>query len=1528
MIKGFITVFMFFLFANVLYANTYIWTGSTSKNFTVSTNWSPSRITPAITDTLQFITTDSVTNVPIQTINTLLISNASTNVTLIPSKSGNTLTITTSLVVVSGNILDVTSIKLTGGVVPSGLGTLKTANFSSTPLPLDVNWSLSIIYYGTPAVNTNQYIERGLYSNLTINTVLSGTGNIVFPSAGVTAMTISGSFRPNATFGTGGYTFANQNSAGIGFTGTGTQTIPAFPYRTLAISGARGTNTVTLSGNIGISQNFKASATFTGQGGYVTTGSTITLNGTAPQTISAFNFNNLTISNSGGGVSLSGSTTIAGILTLKSGRLALGNYNLTLSNAPIGANDSSYVTTYGTGYLTIASVGNNATVFPVGTSSAYTPIIFTNTTNTPNISVSVDTTLTSPPTSTNNIVNLQWTIFSNIPSTSDVGFQYNNSNEGSGFVNTGAVLGIYTNVYNETNITNVTGSNPFIATKNSLALQTNISLYAIADSNQLNPQVFNDGTTPVTLVGTSYLERADTMIGLWSKTHPIGGELKQMAPYYWCKIYSNNERQYAMAQLDSIFDYVQATRSYSDTSSSVYDSASSNINFAFHSVMHGYLVTKNFLDDATKSRVLTFIQGWDLTKYINAAASVNMRMNLAASEFLASEEWPNITDSLGHTASQIQAATKPFVLRTLTSFFHGNCPQADATTYFSTNIPYVRMLAEFAVDKDVKQAAVAAYQYMIASLIPAWNNGLYVATPSANKSWGDLITGTTSSSNLISALAWLYFGNKTNLFTMIPVLSAHDRNDCQFVFWCAYQRNIVPLPSLQATYNSKQYPCEQNEVILDSFSHGTYTKYTYQSQNYGLATETEQPFVTRDAFGSWVWGSKRNYLAWQTDSAECVFSVCQDHSIIPYTLAPGPAGYGENPYQRVMQYKKAAIGIYNVDTSYFSGSLYKLFVPFTRSGIKTRIESAGWVYCNTGSMLFAFRTIEPYQWNNPKNPSRFVLPGYDMLTLADTTQRRGGWILETSEIPSSDLGLNSVDQLKHFITKMQSTVSFDTMPGYSTAPNPEFKYHSLDGDVLDLTFFTTNVVYNNNYKVNGTPIPITPQYIFKNPFMSQLHLSDSLFLIGGKDTLINGKRSVLNYNNIGSTYLQDFNSLPNSNLYQDGYYTAQGPFELMNQGFKTIGGPLDGNNLVTPKMDGWQVYKTTASGISGIEAENGYQTDGYLKSYGDSASADRSLGLLNTTSLNNAFGLIIRNNTSKTLKTCRISYLGKQWRISDNSTKQVLKCSYKLIKGAALGNGINQTGLTDIPALRFESPNIIDSIGAINGNNPANQKQVNTILNSLNWLKGDYLVIRFDDSLINSHGMAIDNFTFEADTILSLPLKLISFTGVLNKGFVTLKWNTANEQDIAGFDIERSDDDEVNFNTVGKVQSKNQSINEYKFNDDNLSKLSKTYYRIKIINQDGSFSYSNEILINNSALGNDFSIMPNPFKDYLLVQGNSLNTINIEIFDGKGKLVKRIPSCQTSSKIQVGDLKEGIYWVRITDEGTGKSMTQKLIKNQ
>src|SRR3954471_489156 len=80
-------------------------------------------------------------------------------------------------------------------------------------------------------------------------------------------------FSPTATFSGGGYVITGST---VDFAGVG-QTIPAFNYNNLSISGANGTNAVTLasSGTIGIAASFSPIATFSGGPGYVTTGSTI-----------------------------------------------------------------------------------------------------------------------------------------------------------------------------------------------------------------------------------------------------------------------------------------------------------------------------------------------------------------------------------------------------------------------------------------------------------------------------------------------------------------------------------------------------------------------------------------------------------------------------------------------------------------------------------------------------------------------------------------------------------------------------------------------------------------------------------------------------------------------------------------------------------------------------------------------------------------------------------------------------------------------------------------------------------------------------------------------------------------------------------------------------------------------------------------------------------------------------------------------------------------------------------------------------
>lgn len=124
------------------------------------------------------------------------------------------------------------------------------------------------------------------------------------------------------------------------------------------------------------------------------------------------------------------------------------------------------------------------------------------------------------------------------------------------------------------------------------------------------------------------------------------------------------------------------------------------------------------------------------------------------------------------------------------------------------------------------------------------------------------------------------------------------------------------------------------------------------------------------------------------------------------------------------------------------------------------------------------------------------------------------------------------------------------------------------------------------------------------------------------------------------------------------------------------------------------------------------------------------------------------------------------------------------------------------------------------------------------------------DVSVNSSGGSVfyyDIDYFNITCTSALPIELLYFTGEKNScGSNILSWATATEQNNDKFEIERSIDG-VDFVKIGTLKGAGNSTQKLTYNFvDNTVNPSINYYRLKQIDFDGSFSYSNLISIDNS----------------------------------------------------------------------------------
>ena len=186
---------------------------------------------------------------------------------------------------------------------------------------------------------------------------------------------------------------------------------------------------------------------------------------------------------------------------------------------------------------------------------------------------------------------------------------------------------------------------------------------------------------------------------------------------------------------------------------------------------------------------------------------------------------------------------------------------------------------------------------------------------------------------------------------------------------------------------------------------------------------------------------------------------------------------------------------------------------------------------------------------------------------------------------------------------------------------------------------------------------------------------------------------------------------------------------------------------------------------------------------------------------------------------------------------------------------------------------------------------------------------------------------------IALPLTLIHFKGKKQAAGILLDWATASEIQVNRFEIERSNDGSL-YEKIGTIQAAgNSNTNKYYSFTDLLPFNTDNYYRLKMVDDDGKYSYSNVVVFKGGQLTNMLvdKIKPNPFRDVinieLALQQPQQLTIQLVDMTGRVELSSNYAGKAGVNKIvlnNLGNLSAGVYFIKIITADTLEQ--QKLLK--
>ena len=198
----------------------------------------------------------------------------------------------------------------------------------------------------------------------------------------------------------------------------------------------------------------------------------------------------------------------------------------------------------------------------------------------------------------------------------------------------------------------------------------------------------------------------------------------------------------------------------------------------------------------------------------------------------------------------------------------------------------------------------------------------------------------------------------------------------------------------------------------------------------------------------------------------------------------------------------------------------------------------------------------------------------------------------------------------------------------------------------------------------------------------------------------------------------------------------------------------------------------------------------------------------------------------------------------------------------------------------------------------------------------------------------LDQVTWNPDG--ELPVELVSFNASVDKNTIYLRWITSTELNNSGFEVERRTANS-SYKKIAFVQGKGTTTqsNGYTYSDV-VNQTGIYIYRLKQVDLDGTFEYSNEIMVNVIALPGQYALAqnyPNPFNpttsiEYVIPQ---VGFVNLSVFNLLGERVAELVNeiMESGNHTIVFDasrLSSGTYIYTLSVNGNVVTKKMTLIK--